>query len=180
MTRAFLSFDRMSYISHTCQPVLLMFQASNTTSFCAKVAFGTTRGRYVAGRHLPNPTNAIPHTTWRRCTYLDKVGCKDALSGAVLNTSVHRWACVTVKTAAATFGCEMHIYSKEYVPFLIRALTADNLPLCNKRFTACGPCWVGGIDTARVVLQRRAIQHFVCVERSTWVGLVESDELWFV
>jgi hypothetical protein len=81
-----------------------------------------------------------------------------------------------MKTTATTLGSKMDVHREESVFRVVRALTVDDLPLCDEGFATCGPCFVSRIDAARVVLQSRTVENFVCVKGSAWVRLVQSDE----
>ena len=84
-----------------------------------------------------------------------------------------------MQAAASSLGTKVYIDGKEHVR-LLRAGLSDNLPLRGQRLSARCPRSIGGFDTSGVILERRASKHFVGIERTTWVGLVEADQIWLV
>ena len=69
----------------------------------------------------------------------------------------------------------MHIDREEHIR-LLRAGFSDDLPLCSQRLSARCPGIICRFDTSRVVLQCRASKHFVGIERTARVGLVEANK----
>lgn len=91
---------------------------------------------------------------------------------ALLNTLVDRSTGITVDRSRTTLAAKVHVDGEEG---LLGSL--DRLPHGNKGLTAVVPSSVCGINAARVVLEGRAVEHFVGSIGSSSVGLDELDNV---
>lgn len=91
---------------------------------------------------------------------------------ALLDTLVDRSTGVTVDRSRATLAAKVHIDSEEG---LLGSL--DRLPHGNKGLTAVVPSSVCGVNTARVILEGRAVENLVGSIRGSSVGFDELDNV---
>lgn len=93
------------------------------------------------------------------------------LLGALLDGQVDRRAQVTLQRGTATLGLPVDIDGEEVV------LAVQRLPLGGEGLAARVPGKVGRVDAAGVVLQGRAGENLVGIQRATRVGLAQTQNV---